>query len=417
MPNPTAAHSTPQSSGLSRLFGLLGAGRSRQVMWRKTDASAAERSPSRRLLTRRAPLSVIEHENGLAFTARTHHPRLSAHHRPSPARILEDGRPLPGPANATHDDVRQIGGGRFSFWYDFVYFSTPDNSDPRTNGRRYEIEYPISRTTAVALGLRDALGWTATAKPTAMATPGTRGADQLLRTWTRLGCTPSRTAKLLDFGCGAGERVDQFRRMGYQAFGCDIMLPGRPVEPLRGMIEGGVVGQIAASPYRIPFADASFDVVFSVTVFEHVMDYDTALAEIRRVLKPDGVSVHLFPPPWKPIETHVFVPWASRIQWRWWLYLWALLGIRNRFQKGFSAARTARDNHRFLKNETNYLSKREIREHVHRHFGECQFAEEAAFPGRRYEFFMNYPRLLPIYRAWFSETYGRVLVCKGVKRR
>jgi len=360
---------------------------------------------------RRVPLSQIQHENGLAFTARTNHPRLSSHDRPSPARILEDGRPLPGPANAAHDDIRHIGGGRYSFWYDFVYFSTADNSDPRTNGRRYELEYPISRTAAVAQGLREALGWRAKAK-TKAAAPETSGAEQLLRTWTRLECTPSRASRLLDFGCGAGARVDEFRRMGYQAFGCDIMLPSRPMEPLRGLVEQGLVGQIAANPYRIPFADASFDVVFSITVFEHVMDYDSALAEIRRVLKPDGVCVHLFPGPWKPIETHIFVPWASRIQWRWWLRLWALLGVRNQFQKGFSARRTALDNHRFLAEETNYLTKRQIRAHVRRHFGECQFVEEAAFPGRRYAFFRKYPRLLPIYRAWFSETYGRVLVCK-----
>jgi cyclopropane fatty-acyl-phospholipid synthase-like methyltransferase len=29
-------------------------------------------------------------------------------------------------------------------------------------------------------------------------------------------------SKILDFGCGAGKEVYQFRKMGYKAYGCDI---------------------------------------------------------------------------------------------------------------------------------------------------------------------------------------------------
>jgi len=39
---------------------------------------------------------------------------------------------------------------------------------------------------------------------------------------------------------------------------------------------------------RLPFADASFDVVVSVGVMEHFLDDKVASAEIRRVLKPQG---------------------------------------------------------------------------------------------------------------------------------
>jgi ubiquinone/menaquinone biosynthesis C-methylase UbiE len=188
------------------------------------------------------------------------------------------------------------------------------------------------------------------------------------------------------------------------------MLPAQPVGPLREYIQRDVIRPIQLSPYRLPFDDSAFDLVYSVTVFEHVMDYDTALAEIRRVLKPGGVGVHLFPGPWTFLETHVFVPWASRIQSYWWLYLWAVLGIRNQFQKGYSARRTADLNYAFLKNETNYLTKRQVREHVLRHFDDCRFLEEAAFTTPRYMFFRKVPALLPLYRNWFSETTGRVLV-------
>ena len=52
--------------------------------------------------------------------------------------VFENGRPL-GPAHACHADIRGLGGGRFSHWGDKVYFSASDNSDPRTNGRKYTV--------------------------------------------------------------------------------------------------------------------------------------------------------------------------------------------------------------------------------------------------------------------------------------
>jgi SAM-dependent methyltransferase len=364
---------------------------------------AGERAARRR----RVPLAEFEAESGFAFTARTGHPELSAHHGASPAVVLEDGRPLPGPANALHDDIRSRGAGSSSFWYDFVYFATSDNSDPRTNGRRYEIEYPITWLQEARGRLRGVFRADRAARAKSSVHDG---AEVPLRTWARIGFTPTRDSVILDFGCGGGQRVHGLRRRGLRAFGCDIALPALPVGHLAEHIRQDVVRAIDPAPYRIPFDDDTFDLVFSVTVFEHVMDYDTVLAEIRRVLKPGGISIHVFPGPWQFLESHVFVPWASKLQWRWWLRLWALAGIRNRYQGGFSARRTADVNHAFLKNETNYLSKREIRRYVSRHFDDCRYVEEAVFSPRRYAFFRKHPRLLRVYRSWFSETSGRVLV-------
>lgn len=56
----------------------------------------------------------------------------------SPLRILENGAPL----NWPHRDLISIfygGGGVYGHWGDALYFSTSDNSDPNTNGRRYDI--------------------------------------------------------------------------------------------------------------------------------------------------------------------------------------------------------------------------------------------------------------------------------------
>ncbi|HVY35731.1 MAG TPA: Ig-like domain-containing protein, partial [Candidatus Paceibacterota bacterium] len=58
----------------------------------------------------------------------------------SPLRIFENGKEL-SPAHAAHADIRTYGAGRFSHWTDgtntALYFSSSDNTDPRTNGRTY----------------------------------------------------------------------------------------------------------------------------------------------------------------------------------------------------------------------------------------------------------------------------------------
>lgn len=52
--------------------------------------------------------------------------------------IYEEGRTL-GPAHSVHDLIQKIGQGRFSHWGETLFFSTSDNSDPNTNGRKYSI--------------------------------------------------------------------------------------------------------------------------------------------------------------------------------------------------------------------------------------------------------------------------------------
>ena len=39
----------------------------------------------------------------------------------------------------------------------------------------------------------------------------------------------SKDLAILDFGCGTGECVRQFRDVGYTAFGCDVEFPGNLV--------------------------------------------------------------------------------------------------------------------------------------------------------------------------------------------
>lgn len=52
-----------------------------------------------------------------------------------------------------------------------------------------------------------------------------------------------------------------------------------------------------ASVENLPFGDNKFDAVWSITVFEHVLDPEGGLNEIRRVLKTDGLL--FFRPAWQ----------------------------------------------------------------------------------------------------------------------
>ncbi|MBB6235787.1 pectate lyase [Pedobacter sp. AK013] len=61
-------------------------------------------------------------------------------------RLFENGVEL-GPAHSVHDDIRNLGKGRFSHWGTTVIFSASDNTDPRTNGRSYT--YVMGTTSAV----------------------------------------------------------------------------------------------------------------------------------------------------------------------------------------------------------------------------------------------------------------------------
>src|SRR5207248_2028497 len=67
----------------------------------------------------------------------------------------------------------------------------------------------------------------------------------------------------------------------------------------RGAIVDGVRNE---DLHALTFADASFDVVLTSDVLEHVADLDRALDEIRRVLKPGGF--HVFTVPSDPALPH-----------------------------------------------------------------------------------------------------------------
>lgn len=57
--------------------------------------------------------------------------------------LLENNLPL-GPVNRDHSAIRSIGKGQFSVWGNHILFAASDNTNPVTNGRKYEITYYFS---------------------------------------------------------------------------------------------------------------------------------------------------------------------------------------------------------------------------------------------------------------------------------
>lgn len=164
--------------------------------------------------------------------------------------------------------------------------------------------------------------------------------------------------RILDLGCGNGDVVMEYRRNGFQAFGCDFVFKeGENVQKLQ---DDGLILKIGDSPYRLPFPDNTFDIVVSDQVFEHVKDYPSTVVEISRILKPEGIGLHFFPSRYTLIEPHVFVPFAAIVQQHWWLLLWAFVGIRTKLQRGMPSLEVARHNYNYLHDQTNYLTKKEL---------------------------------------------------------
>lgn len=62
-----------------------------------------------------------------------------------------------------------------------------------------------------------------------------------------------------------------------------------------------LAGRFAQADIRaLPFADASFDGVYTMGTIEHVAEYELAIREVRRVLRPGGRAIIGVPYRWDP---------------------------------------------------------------------------------------------------------------------
>ena len=89
--------------------------------------------------------------------------------------------------------------------------------------------------------------------------------------------------RLLDVGCASGWLLHHAKRRGWQAQGVELSEAAVRFARERGLDVH--LGDLASA--QLP--DGSFDLVYMGDVLEHVPDCRATLAEVARVLRPDGV--------------------------------------------------------------------------------------------------------------------------------
>lgn len=200
--------------------------------------------------------------------------------------------------------------------------------------------------------------------------------DFILR---RHGFELDKDAHILDFGCGSGRHTYEYLDAGYRRVaGFDIQ---NYVELRQEADQQHFHFAARGTKFTLPFPDDHFDFIMSTSVFEHVLDQPETIAEIARVLKRTGATLHIFPSRWRPIECHILVPLGGVIQARWWLRIWASLGIRNGYQRGLTAASVVEKNDRFCKTGIHYSPFNELDSDWRMKFGSVIYAEKAFIEG------------------------------------
>lgn len=95
--------------------------------------------------------------------------------------------------------------------------------------------------------------------------------------------------KVLEIGCGRGEVLTGFQKLGLDCYGLD--LSDYSVENIKGLH----VKKNDISKEPLPFEDETFDLVYHKSLIEHLASPDNLMKETFRVLKPGGRIVVLTP--------------------------------------------------------------------------------------------------------------------------
>lgn len=117
--------------------------------------------------------------------------------------------------------------------------------------------------------------------------------------------------RCLDLGCGIGVIANRLNQLTHQlvAVDVDFSLISRAPSKLT---------RLQADGLRLPFDDATFDLVICAQVYEHVQDPTLLATEIERILKLGGVCYFSGPNRLWPYEYHYrawFVHWLP-VEWR-----------------------------------------------------------------------------------------------------
>jgi SAM-dependent methyltransferase len=99
-----------------------------------------------------------------------------------------------------------------------------------------------------------------------------------------IAATASPGASILDVGCGPGHLTRRLAALGFDVTGIDL----DPAMIERATARGG--GRyVAADAVSLPFDDGAFDLAVSTLSMHHWTDAHAGLAEIGRVVRPEGL--------------------------------------------------------------------------------------------------------------------------------
>ncbi len=103
----------------------------------------------------------------------------------------------------------------------------------------------------------------------------------------------AETCRLLDAGCGGGHllQVISKSRNTWELWGADVC-----ADSIRSASQRLPDARISVQNLgKLTYEDNFFDVIVCSEVLEHITDYPVAIAELRRVLKPQGQLIVTFP--------------------------------------------------------------------------------------------------------------------------
>jgi ubiquinone/menaquinone biosynthesis C-methylase UbiE len=106
-----------------------------------------------------------------------------------------------------------------------------------------------------------------------------------------VGFEKTRGLRVLEIGCGCGSEAERFARAGARYTAIDLTNAAVNITQRRFQL-GGLKGRfIQGDAEDLPFADGSFDLVYSHGVLHHTPNTPRAIREVQRVLAPSGRAV------------------------------------------------------------------------------------------------------------------------------
>ncbi len=182
-------------------------------------------------------------------------------------------------------------------------------------------------------------------------------------------------ARLLDVGCGLGGKTVWYAEAGARdVVGVDLawkhVQQSARFAAARGQADRIRVAR--ADAMRLPFKDATFDVVTANDSMEHFADPAGALAELARVVRPGGRLCLYFTPYRSPLGSHLYdhvkIPWCQIVLSRSLLYgtLERSVQDEERARGGADAAARADERYReivrYFENDVNGITVRRFEE-------------------------------------------------------